>query len=350
MLLENQYLYNKAIMVSLVGAPNVGKSSLINHLLGFDLTAVTNKPQTTRNQFHCTLTVDHTEIILVDTPGLHRSSKEINIRMNHQAKEGMEGADLNLLLVDLSKDLSLQFEDFKGTLKASANPSWVLFTKSDLLQQGWNENLLKEYFEKLKGEIPSLEKYYFISSKSGENIHQLIGGLCDSAKPGPHLYPHGEVSNKSERFFVTEYIREQAFKLLNEELPYEIAVVIDEYRDVAGKNAPREEGNGYYGERPGEAATPQDAPERKAKIVSYISATILVNRPSQRAIVVGSKGSVIKEIGIRARKKIEAMLGGQVHLNLHVKVSPHWYKNNFVLEELGLPRAPLSKRVWRKKL
>ena len=123
---------------------------------------------------------------------------------------------------------------------------------------------------------------------------------------------------------MTEYIREQAFELLKDEVPYEVAVVIDEYKEVKGKTDPE-------------------------SFESHISASILVNRPSQRAIVIGSSGSMIKEIGIRSRKKIEVMTGGPVHLNLHVKVSPKWFKNNFVLEEIGLPRAHDSARVWRKK-
>ncbi|MBT7610599.1 MAG: KH domain-containing protein, partial [Bacteriovoracaceae bacterium] len=126
--------------------------------------------------------------------------------------------------------------------------------------------------------------------------------------------------------FATEFIREQAFELLNDEIPYEVAVVIDEYKDFSDMKG-----------------------KEKKKIASHISASILVNRPSQRAIVIGSKGIMIKQIGTKSRKKIEAMVGGQVHLNLHVKVSPKWFKNNFVLEELGLPRAVDSARVWRKK-
>ena len=136
------------------------------------------------------------------------------------------------------------------------------------------------------------------------------------------MYPYGDVSNKNLRFFSAEYIREQAFRILKDEVPYELAVVIDDYKDVKDPKSP---------------------------VISRISASILVNRPSQRAIVVGSKGSVIKKIGTNARKKIEALVGGKVHLNLHVKVSGKWFKNNFVLEELGLPRVQGSRRVWRKR-
>jgi GTP-binding protein Era len=323
MLLEDQHPHNKAIMVAVLGAPNVGKSSLINVLLGTDLTVVTNKPQTTRNKFHCVFTVDRTEVVMVDTPGLHRSNQEFNKRLNEQAREGTEGADLNLLLIDIGREIFEQFTEFKENIDQELGPTWVVFTKSDKIENA--ENLpLKEVVEKAREILPSLEKYFLISNIEGTNIHELTGAICDRAEPGPHLYPNGDVSNKNQRFFVTEYIREQAFELLKDEVPYEVAVVIDEYKEVKGKIDP-------------------EISE------SHISASILVNRPSQRAIVIGSSGSMIKEIGIRSRKKIEIMTGGPVHLNLHVKVSPKWFKNNFVLEEIGLPRAKDSARVWRKK-
>lgn len=323
MLLEDQHPLNKSIMVAVLGAPNVGKSSLINCLIGTDLSVVTSKPQTTRNKFHCVFNVDRTEVVMVDTPGLHKSSLEFNKRLNEQAREGTEGADLNLVLIDISRDILKQFLDFKENFNQELGLSWVLFTKSDKIEEA--EKLpLGEIFLKAKEIIPNLEKYFLISSKEGSNIHQLTGALCDAAKSGPHLYPNGDVSNKNQRFFVTEYIREQAFELLKDEVPYEVAVIIDEYKEVRGRLDP-------------------NATE------SHISASILVNRPSQRAIVIGSSGSMIKEIGIRSRKKIEVMTGGPVHLNLHVKVSPKWFSNNFVLEEIGLPRAKDSNRVWRKK-
>jgi GTP-binding protein Era len=323
MLLEDQHPHNKAIMVAVLGAPNVGKSSLINVLLGTDLTVVTNKPQTTRNKFHCVFTVDRTEVVMVDTPGLHKSNQEFNKRLNEQAREGTEGADLNLLLIDINREIMGQFLEFKENIDLELGPTWVVFTKSDKVENA--EQLpLKEVVEKAKEILPSLEKFFLISNKDGTNIHELTGAICDRAEPGPHLYPNGDVSNKNQRFFVTEYIREQAFELLKDEVPYEVAVIIDEYKEVKAKLDPE-------------------------NIESHISASILVNRPSQRAIVIGSSGSMIKEIGIRSRKKIEIMTGGPVHLNLHVKVSPKWFKNNFVLEEIGLPRAHDSARVWRKK-
>jgi GTP-binding protein Era len=322
MLIEHQHPHNKAIMIAVLGKPNVGKSSFINHLIGFDLTIVSSKPQTTRNQFHCAFSIDRTEVVLVDTPGVHSTSQELNIRMNGQAQMGSEGVDINFVLLDLMTDVVAEFKDFMKNFDAPLTRTWIIFTKADLKNK--ETLVLTKQIDQLKELCPQIEKTFVISSKDGHNIHELTGAIQDAAQSSPHLYPAGDVSNKSERFFATEYIREQAFRLLKEELPYEIAVIIDEYKDMRAKDP----------EGVGEA---------------HISASILVNRPSQRAIVVGSGGSVIKEIGINARKKIEAMTGGKVHLNLHVKVSPKWFTNNYVLDEIGLPRTQKSARVWRKK-
>lgn len=319
MLIEDQHPDNKSIMVSVLGAPNVGKSSMINYLIGMDLSIVTHKAQTTRNKFHCVCAVDRTEIVFVDTPGLHKSSNEINKRLNAQAISGAWGVDVNLILIDLSKEIMKQFTELKAHfVDKELDRCWILFTKADLMPN-YAELPLKEVIEQAKTMFPSIEKFQVISTKTEENMNILIGDLCDAATPGPHFYDGGEISNKSQRFFATEYIREQAFNLLKDEIPYEVAVIIEQYQD--GK--------------------------RDDKIKAHISASIVVNRPSQRGIVVGKGGSMIKEIGTKARKKIEAMVGGQVALNLHVKVMPKWFKNNFVLEEIGLPRSNSSARVWK---
>ncbi len=327
MLFENQHPKNRHIMCSVLGKPNAGKSTLINHLLGYDLTIVSPKPQTTRNQFHCVFTVDHTEVILVDTPGLHQAQQELNIRMNNQAHLASEGVDVHLILIDAqTPDWVQEYKEIHRLMNGVLEKMWVIFTKSDRLsgkEEDKKERL--ELFKKRAQELPgSLERVFLISAQEGTNIHELTGALVDAANPGPHLYPDGSVSNKNMRFFVSEYIREQAFKLLKEELPYELAVIIEEYKEI-----PLKEDNSGVG--------------------AHISASLLVNRPSQRGIVVGKGGAIIKQIGVEARKKIEALLGAQVHLNLHVKVSPKWFSNNWVLDEIGLPRSQTSARVWRQK-
>jgi GTP-binding protein Era len=324
MLLEDQHPNNKSLFASVIGKPNAGKSSLINHLLGFDLSIVTSKAQTTRNAFHCVFNIDRTEVVLIDTPGVHSSGQELNVRMNGQAQFGSEGADLNLLLLDAQYDVVADCKEFLTDFGQELSNTWILFTKTDKVKE---EKDYPALFAKIKEMIPTASKFIDISIPKETNIHILTGALDDIATPGPHLYTRGSISNKNERFFATEYIREQAFKVLKDEIPYEVAVVIEDYQDA-------------FESKDGDADKNKD---------TRISASILVNRQSQRGIVVGKQGSIIKKIGTEARKKIEAMVDGRVHLNLHVKVSPKWFKNNFVLDEIGLPRVQKSKRVWRKR-
>ncbi len=324
MLLTDQHPHNKSIMVSILGKPNAGKSTLINTMLGQDLSIVSPLPQTTRNHFHCTMTIDRTEIVFVDTPGVHRSNKEINLRMNQEAEFSLEGADAAFLLIDSNRlneeDLQIFSEMLSG--KFFQGPIWVVFTKKDISDSRVKAENLKQYWSQLKVMLPQLmPKFFWVSAANEENIHELTSTLLDNANSGAHLYPKGDLSNKNMRFFVAEYIREQVFYLFKDEVPYEIAVTIESFKEVD--------------------------PNVTNGISAEISASIIVNRASQRAIVIGSGGKMIKEIGTRARKKIEELLGGKIFLNLHVKVSPKWFNNNFVLESLGLPRAKLSHRVWR---
>lgn len=322
MLIEDQNPFNKSITVSVLGKPNAGKSSLINNFLGFDLSIVSAKPQTTRNRFKCIVNIDKTEIVFVDTPGIHKSMQEINKRMNGQARFGSNGADINLLLIDTTEELDTEINDFFKNFEVELGETWLVFTKTDITKKNAVEFL--SAFNKAKEKYKNLTRYFAVSSKTDSNIHELTTELLNIAPESPHHYPDGSVSDKNMRFFAAEYIRETAFHTLKEELPYEIAVTIDEFHEVRN------------------AANPN---QRESKI----QATILVNRPSQRAIVVGAKGSVIKKLGIESRRKIAAMTGGPVHLNLHVKVSPKWFKNNYVLDEIGLPRVQDSARVWRQK-
>ncbi|MFN8370176.1 MAG: GTPase Era [Bacteriovoracaceae bacterium] len=323
MLITDQHPHNRSIMTTVIGKPNAGKSSLVNYLLGVDLSIVTPKAQTTRNSFHCVLTVDRTEIVLVDTPGLHQNNLEINLRMNDMAAESVEGVNVILMLVDLTRDVVFELQDLSKKITTTI-PIWLVFTHQDLVPNP-AKRVTDELIEKCKVIFPTIEKHFIVSSVTGEGMHLLTGALCDRSQNLPHLYPGGDISNKNMRFFASEYIREQAFLLLRDEIPYELTVVIEDYKDV-------KEGEG-----------------ENAVTRTYISAGILVNRQSQRGIVVGKGGALIKEIGSKAREKIEKIVGNQVHLNLHVKVSPNWFKNNYVLEEMGLPRGiGNSHRVWRK--
>ncbi|MBF0314895.1 MAG: GTPase Era [Oligoflexia bacterium] len=350
MLICDQHPDNRSITVGVLGEPNVGKSSLINYLLGHDLSAVTAKAQTTRNQFHCVYHIDRVEVILVDTPGLHNSAQELNRRMNQESLDAPTRTDINLLIIDATKNIGHQLAIFADKFNLVTIPQglsidqrtwlrsqlkseredlrsivtanlWVVFNKSDLVgMEGMKEVFTQEVAAFFPGKV---EKFFFVSALTGDGVHELTSEIYDRAPSAAHTYPDGSMSNKNERFFVCEYIREQAFMLLHEEVPYELAVVIDRFEDFRD--------------------------EKDAKIAVHIDATIVVNRPSQRGIVVGKGGAVIKDIGTKARTRIESLLGGKVYLNLHVKVIPRWFRNNNVLEQVGLRRAKDSIRVWRKR-
>ncbi len=332
------YLINpkhKSLTVGLLGAPNVGKSSLVNCLQGMDLSIVSPKPQTTRNRFLSIFHVDDVEIILQDTPGLHTSNQELNIRMNNQAMM-LDGCDLVCAVIDTKTDLVAQIESFLKTLQQQASHQkdfedlfkkqwWLIIQKADLID---DQEKFQQQWQSIQKDWPVFQKIFSVSAETEGGIHLLISALLDHAPKAPHLFPEGDISNKNERFFVAEFIREQVFLRISDEIPYEVAVVVDSFQDNFRKD-----------EQTGEEKLHR----------SEIAATILVNRPSQRAIIIGSGGKMIREIGQQSREKLEKFLDRKIYLKLHVKASPKWFRNNFVLEEIGLPRAPRSQRVWRQQ-
>ena len=269
MLFKNQYPHNRSMVIAVIGVPNVGKSTLINAYMGMDLSIVTHRPQTTRNKFKCVALIDHTELIFVDTPGVHTGRYELNVRMNGQARESLPGADVNLLVLDLAEDLAQQVRAMTQYLTAPWGKTWVVFNKLDQVQDPQARAEIDPFYRQLQQQIPAVEKYFVVDAVGEQNLHMLTAALLDEAPNRMHQFPGGEVSNKSERFFATEYIRKQAFEILREEIPYELAVQIDEYK-------------------------------REERGIA-IAATLVVNRPGQRAIVIGAKGSNIKKIGTAAR-------------------------------------------------
>jgi GTPase len=220
-MITDQHPLNKHMAIGLWGVPNAGKSTLVNRYLGFDLSAVTPKAQTTRNAFHCVVVKDRTELVIIDTPGLHRSGKEMNIRMTGQAQEYVESTDLILILIDLTQRLETQFDILSKFKRPDKVPVAVVYNKIDKvaaemrgIMKEKSERLLKEYGLE---EAPT----YWISAQEAWGTEALLDDLCACAQGGPHHYPDGSVSNKNQRFFVSEYIREEAFKILEQELPYD---------------------------------------------------------------------------------------------------------------------------------
>ena len=289
--------------VAIIGRPNVGKSTLMNSLIGEKLSIVTPKPQTTRTRVLGILTEDDAQMVFLDTPGFLRPRGLLQEAMVREVREGLSEADVVLAITDAT-DLERTFdEELRELLKSSGRPAVVALNKMDLVGQ-------KEIFEGLKWLYESFPTEVVpISALKGHNLDELKKVLKGFLPEGPFLYPPEVLADQPERFFVAELIREELFLNLGQELPYATAVKVEEFRE-------------------------RDPSQGK----TYIRATIYVEKPSQRGIVIGEGGAMLKKIGQWARKKIEAFLGRPVYLELWVKVRPKWSRKEATLRELGYLR------------
>lgn len=285
--------------VALAGAPNVGKSSLLNALVGEKLAIVSPKPQTTREPVRGLLSDATSQIIFSDTPGLLDPAYPLQRAMLHAALETLKDADVVLYLHPLPDAPAPPLAELVMTLAGAADavrPERVIpvYTKADLVPGG----------------LKAAGGAHAVSAQDGRGVKQLLAAIRERLPEGPFLYDPDDVGTQPLRFFAAEFIREAAFGALEQELPYSLAVEIDEFR---------------------ESQTPV-----------YIRATLAVERDSQKPIVLGKGGRTIKEIGTRARLRMEAFLGARVHLDLWVAVWPKWRKSAATLARLGLPLPPES--------
>jgi GTP-binding protein Era len=287
---------SRAGFVALLGPPNAGKSSLLNALLGERLAIVTAKPQTTRSRLLGILPRGSAQILFLDTPGLHRSTKKLNVALNDVVAEVSRDCDLALLLVDRARGWSEIHDVLASSLRALARPTLVVGTKSDLDRARSAPWPITE----AGTEWPAIA----VSARTGEGLEALLDAIVDALPLSPPLYDGDELTDRPMRFLCAEMIREAAFEMLDQELPYSIAVEVVRFDE----SDPR-------------ALT--------------IRANLLVARDSQKRIVVGRGGSMIKRIGTRARVAIQDWLERRVHLELFVKVDPAWLKSRRRLEELG---------------
>jgi GTPase len=299
-------------LIAVIGRPNVGKSTLINHILGESLSIVTSKAQTTRERVLGIFTESKGQMIFIDTPGIHRARRGgINWTMIEAAKESLD-ADLIWYLVDPNSSefheetvLKLLTESKKVKLKTPvfliAN-KWDLYKSNDLSQE---KLLMLSHLEtRAKEQGLMIQNKFFISARKGFGIQELIKSSWAHLPQGPLLYPDEEsLSDRPVRFFVSEKIREQLYLQLGEELPYSCAVEIEKFE------------------------------ENKKPV--RIEAVIYVERDSQKGMVIGARGLKIKSIGQVARKKIETLLSKSVFLGLQVKVLKNWSQDSEKLKKLG---------------
>jgi GTP-binding protein Era len=288
--------------VALVGRPNVGKSTLLNAYVGQKVAIVSKKPQTTRNRILGILTRPDAQIVFVDTPGIHRPLHRLGEYMLKAAQQIVPDADVVLFMVEVNV-LPTEEDRLAAELLAHKCPSPVVLVvnKMDLLPPAQVQSHVDAY--RALGEF---QDWMMISAVRGDNLEKLLAMVIAQLPLGPRYYPEGQVTDLTERFIASELVREQVLRYLHQEVPHAIAVVIDEFKE-------RQSG------------------------LTYIAATIYVEKDSQKGIVVGAKGSMLKRLGTAARKEIERTLDTKVYLELWVKVRTKWRRDGVALRHVGYP-------------
>jgi GTPase len=287
--------------VAVVGLPNAGKSTLVNRFLREKISIVSPKPQTTRSNVTCILSSDDYQVIFVDTPGILKPRYRMQEVMASYITAATQDADLILLIIDASRysgELPPPLVGFAEEMRGKKIV--VALNKIDLIPK---KEVLLELILKTNELIPGAE-IIPISATEGEGTDELFDVILNHLPEGPIYFPEDMISNESERFFASELIREAIFLTMEEEIPYSTAVIIEGFE------------------------------EKPANVV--ITASILVEKDSQKPILIGKKGATIKEIGTKARLAIEEFLGIKVFLDLHVKVRKDWRKKDVFLREIGL--------------
>jgi GTP-binding protein Era len=287
-------------VVAVVGAPNAGKSTLVNALVGQKVAIVSPKPQTTRTRLMGIAIAGEVQILLVDTPGIFQPRRRLDRAMVQAAWGGAQDADLIALVIDAEAGLNSRIDDLVEGLKARSEPKILVLNKVDIATK---DDLLV-LTSRLNQHLP-FEATYMVAAATGDGVPDLKAALAERMPEGPWLFPEDQVSDATDRMLAAEVTREQLYLQLHAELPYASAIETEKYE------------------------------ERKDGSVA-IHQQILVGRATQKAIVLGKGGTRIKQIGAAAREQLSQLLGRKVHLFLHVKVKPDWEEDRGLYREIGL--------------
>jgi GTP-binding protein Era len=285
--------------VAIIGRPNVGKSTLLNRILGEKVVITSDKPQTTRNRVQGIHNIPGAQIVFIDTPGIHKARSQLNIFMMDVALSAVKGVDAVLLLVDASSFSGSPDELMLDVLRRIEVPVVLALNKIDLLPK---EKLLEVIA--VHAQLFPFKEIVPISAATGDGVEILVKLLSDLLPEGVPYFPDDILTDLPERFVVAEMIREKVFRMTRDEVPYSTAVTIESFT------------------------------ERPDGLIS-ISAVITVERDSQKGIIIGKKGAMLKKIGSQSRAEIERLLDARVFLELFVKVSSDWRENSRMLKELG---------------
>lgn len=274
--------------VSILGRPNAGKSTLLNALVGMKLAIVADKPQTTRTSIQGVLTEPGFQIVFLDTPGIHKAGSSIQKRMMDVVRNSLDERDVLLFLVDASVNFRAADREAVALLQSSEAPAIAVFNKIDLVKEKAKLLPLIEHYQKLH----PFAAFVPISAETGEGLAELKQEIVSRLPEGPLYFPEDHLTDQPERFLASELIREKALLLTHEEVPHSVAVLIDKW---------------------------EENPD-----ITRIFATILVERDGQKRILIGAKGSMLKNIGTMAREEMEKLFARKIYLSLFIKVQPDW--------------------------
>ncbi len=286
--------------VSIIGPPNVGKSTLLNRILGTKITITSDKPQTTRNRILGIKNLENAQLIFLDTPGIFQSRSPFGKYMVDTALAACRDVDLILLMVEADHSIGHEIHFVIEFLSKLGFPVILLINKVDRVKKGSLLPLIEAY-----SKLYTFSQIIPICALSGDGIDRLMSEILAVLPEGPRYFPEDMITDQPERFIVSEIIRETAIGYTYQEIPYAIAVSVDEFKEKADRN------------------------------LVVISAIIHVEKPSQKGIIIGKNGATLKKIGTDARKKIEDFLGAKVYLECWVNVERNWSKDQTALKKLG---------------
>lgn len=291
----------KSGFVTLVGRPNVGKSTLMNRIIGQKIAITSNKPQTTRNRIQTVYHDDRGQIVFLDTPGIHKAKNKLGEFMVNAAESTFKEVDLVLWLVEATTYIGQGERHIAQELKKSSAPVILVMNKIDKVRKDELLECMNAYKD-----ILDFAEMVPVSAQNGENVDDLIETMFSYLEEGPQFYDEDTITDQPVRQIVAELIREKALRLLQDEIPHVIAVSIDSMKERPGKNL-------FYD----------------------IDATIVCERDSHKGIIIGKQGAMLKRIGTAARKEIEDFLEAKVNLKLWVKVKKDWRDSDFLLKNFG---------------